>query len=67
MTIQQVADALGITPQRVYVYCRAGRLGVRVGKHWVITREDYERFKTTYTGQPGRPPSEDADHPPAEQ
>lgn len=66
MTIQQVADALGITPQRVYVYCRAGRLGVRVGKHWVITREDYERFKTTYTGQPGRPPSDDAEHPPAE-
>lgn len=55
MTIQQVADALGITPQRVYVYCRAGRLGVRVGKHWVITRKDFEQFKaTSYTGLPGR-------------
>jgi excisionase family DNA binding protein len=63
MTIQQVADALGITPQRVYVYCRAGRLGVRVGKHWVITREDFERFKAaSYTGLPGRR----AEHQPTE-
>lgn len=67
MTIQQVADALGITAQRVYVYCRAGRLGVRVGKHWVITTEDFERFKATYTNLPGRrrrPQSDDAEHPP---
>lgn len=65
MTVEEVADALGISRQRVYEYCRAGRIGQRWGKRWVITREDFERFKATYTGRPGRPPGDDAEHPPA--
>lgn len=56
VTVEEVANELGITRQRVYEYCRAGRLGRRWGKRWVITREDFERFRATYTGRPGRPP-----------
>lgn len=60
MTVQEVADELGISRQRVYEYCRADRLGKRWGKRWVITRKEFEQFRNeVYTGQPGRPPKED--------
>lgn len=59
MTVEEVANELGITRQRVYEYCRDGRLGTRWGKRWVITRDEFERFrKEVYTGQHGRPPKE---------
>lgn len=56
MTVEEIADKLGISRQRVYEYCRAGRLGTRWGKRWVITRDEFERFRAeVYTGQHGRP------------
>ena len=56
MTVEEVATELGISRQRVYEYCRAGRLGERWGKRWVITRAEFERFrKEDYTGEHGRP------------
>lgn len=63
MTVEEVAEALGISRQRVYEYCRAGRLGQRWGKRWVITGEDFKRFKAVYTGVPGRPRGDKAEHP----
>lgn len=55
MTIRDIADELGITPQRVREYCRAGKLGTLWQRRWVITRDEFNEFKKTYTGQPGRP------------
>lgn len=55
MTVDEVARELGITPQRVREYCRAGRLGTMWQRRWVITREEFDAFKLTYTGKPGRP------------
>ncbi len=58
MTVEEIAKELGISRQRVYEYVRAGKLGQRWGRRWVITREEFERFKEeTYTGKPGRPPT----------
>lgn len=59
MTIEDVATELGITPQRVRAYCRAGKLGTLWQRRWVITHEEFERFKSeVYTGQHGRPKKE---------
>lgn len=67
MTVDEVAEKLGLTPQRVRQFCRDGRLGQRVGRQWVITEEEFERFQSI-PRQPGvsigRPPSA-AEHPPA--
>ena len=70
MTVDEVAEKLGLTPQRVRQFCRDGRLGQRVGRQWVITEEEFERFQslprqTSVTI--GRPQSDDAEHPPTEQ
>lgn len=67
MTVEEVAEKLGLTPQRVRIFCREGRLGQRVGKQWIITEEEFERFRRI-PRLPGvstaRPPSDDAEHPP---
>jgi excisionase family DNA binding protein len=54
MTAEEAAEELGLTPQRVREFCQQGRLGRRVGRQWVITREELERFKQT-PRPPGRP------------
>jgi predicted site-specific integrase-resolvase len=57
MSIEEVAKELGISTQRVREYCRAGHMGTLWQRRWVITREEFERFRRdVYTGQPGRPP-----------
>lgn len=63
MTVEDVAKELGISAKRVREYCRAGRLGTLWQRRWVITREEFEAFKATYTGKPGRPRKDEA--PPA--
>jgi predicted transcriptional regulator len=55
MTVEEVANELDITPQRVREYCRMGRLGNLWQNRWLITRKEFEAFKKTYTGKPGRP------------
>lgn len=59
MTADDVAEELGITPQRVREFCRQGRLGRKIGRQWIISREDFERFvREDYPRKPGRPPKE---------
>lgn len=59
MTPQDVADELGISRQRVYVYLRNGRLrATNLSGTWVITREQFEEFRKCYTDRPGRPPKD---------
>ncbi len=55
MTVEDVSNELGITAQRVREHCRAGKLGKLWQRRWIITRLEFEAFKTTYTGKPGRP------------
>jgi predicted site-specific integrase-resolvase len=55
MTVEEVANELGISTKRVREYCRLGRLGTSWQRRWIITREEFEAFKATYTGKPGRP------------
>ena len=57
MTVADVANQLGISEKRVREYCRAGRLGEKIGRQWIITKADFARFVASdYTGEPGRPP-----------
>ncbi len=62
LTVDEVANELEITPQRVREYCRAGKLGTIWQRRWLITREEFEKFrKDVYSGQPGRPPKDEMD------
>lgn len=56
MSVEDAAIELGISPQRVRVLCRGGRLGTRLGREYVITSDELEKFKATPRGK-GRPPS----------
>lgn len=44
-TTAQAAEVLGINEQRVKQLCCEGRMGLRVGRDWVITAEDIEANK----------------------
>lgn len=52
-TTEQAAEELGISEQRIKQLCCEGRMGVRVGRDWVITAEDIERNRER--PGPGRP------------
>lgn len=54
-TVEQAAEELGISEQRVRQLCAAGRMGQRVGRDWVITQDDIERNRER--PDPGRPSS----------
>lgn len=58
MTVDEVAVELELTPQRVREFCQQGRLGRRVGRQWVITREELDAFKEL-PRPPGRPRKEE--------
>lgn len=42
-TTERAAEALGISVQRIKQLCGEGRMGVRVGRDWIITQDDIER------------------------
>lgn len=47
MTIREAALAWGISPQRVLVLCKAGRVKCsRFGKAWVVLQADRPEAKT---------------------
>ena len=58
MTVEEAAQELELKPERVRAFCREGRLGRRVGRQWVITREELEAFKQI-PRPPGRPRKEE--------
>ena len=43
-TPEQAAALLHISPRLVRRYCAQGRLGQRVGKHWVIRERELNSF-----------------------
>ena len=60
MTIQQVADESGLSRTWLREICQSGRLGKKVGRQWIITRDEYELFIATERKM-GRPPKDKAD------
>lgn len=45
LTVQEVAKELNRSEHRVREYFREGRLGKKVGRQWLVTREELEAFK----------------------
>jgi excisionase family DNA binding protein len=60
LSIPQAAERLGVTPSLVRRWCRAGRLGTKVGTPWVITEAELRVFAKTRRG-PGRPKEADSE------
>ena len=51
-TTTQAAEELGISVQRIKQLCAEGRMGMRIGRDWIITQDDIERNRIR---KPGRP------------
>ncbi len=49
------ARYLGITPARIYVLAKQGRLGRLVGGYWLFTRAELDDYKATPKSRGGRP------------
>jgi len=45
LTVNDAAEVLGVSPERVGQICRQGRLGQKVGERWVIPRDELEQFR----------------------
>ena len=46
LTVAEVAAELGLSKNTVRVFCQKGRLGTKVGRQWLITREELDVFKS---------------------
>ena len=56
VSVNEAAEALGVTPGRVRQFCRDGRLGQQVGDRWVIPRDELNQFAKIPRDH-GRPPA----------
>jgi len=54
LTVDDVAKELDVTPGWVRQLCYEGRLGKKIGRQWLITREELDSYKTNRR-PPGRP------------
>lgn len=54
LTITQAAERLELSAGRVYMLCRAGRLGQKIGRQYLIDSADLARFRRLRR-RPGRP------------
>jgi len=55
LTLIQVAEALGLEPSTLRHQIRNGRLrATKVGRDWVVTPREVERYRRERLGQPGR-------------
>lgn len=57
LTMEQVAEELGISARSVRKYCQAGELGFQPGtrRSYIITRQSLDEFKARPRKGPGRP------------
>lgn len=44
MSIKEAAQEVGVTPERMRELCRKYGVGQQIGRTWVITREELDRF-----------------------
>jgi hypothetical protein len=64
ITLAEAAAELGIASVTLRAAVGRGRLRARlIGKTWVTTRDEVERYRRESLGQPGRPPRASATHP----
>lgn len=64
LTLAEAAELLGRSPVTLRAQVAAGRLRARlIGKTWITTRDEVERYRRESLGQPGRPPVVTARHP----
>lgn len=58
ISLAEAADELGIDPSGLRAQAAAGRLEAKlVGKTWITTRQEVERYRRDHLGQVGRPRS----------
>ena len=56
LTLVEAAELLGLSASTLRHQAQAGRLRARlVGKTWVTTRDEVERYRRENLGQAGRP------------
>ena len=56
LTLTEAADQLGLSASTLRHQVQAGRLRARlIGKTYVVTEREIERYRATSLGQPGRP------------
>jgi excisionase family DNA binding protein len=56
LTLTEAADQLGLASSTLRHQVQAGRLRARlVGKTYVVTPREVERYQRDHLGQPGRP------------
>ena len=55
LDIKTAAKELGIAKTTLRQHCQKGYLGQKVGRDWIITRVDLEKYMETRR-KPGRPP-----------
>jgi len=57
ITLAEAAEELGIAASTLRHQAQGGRLEARnVGKTWITTRQEVERYRREQLGQVGRPP-----------
>ena len=56
LTLVEAADELGVTASTLRHQVQAGRLRARLlGKTYVVTPREVERYRREHLGKPGRP------------
>ena len=45
MSIKDAAERLNMSATRLREHCQKGRLGTKIGRTWVITSDELERFR----------------------
>jgi excisionase family DNA binding protein len=44
VTVEEAADIVGVSPVRVRQFCQDGRLGQKLGNHWLISKAEAVEF-----------------------
>ncbi len=55
MSAVDAAKYLGISPARIYLLAKQGRLGRSIGGYWLFTRAELDDYKATPKSRGGRP------------
>ena len=54
VTVDEAAEIIGVSSVRIRQFCQDGRLGEKLGNHWLITEDDARDFAEKERPQ-GRP------------
>jgi plasmid maintenance system antidote protein VapI len=52
LSTTDAAAIIGVSPRRVNKLCQDGRLGVRIGNQYFITKQEAKKFKANPPGRP---------------